>query len=1275
MSWLRRATIAVALVAGALPAAPASAAASLTTGPATQIGSTSVTLNGQESGYSSSDYCSFIYWPSGQPSSWSQAYEAVACGTSYLITSDSKTGFFTLQPDTQYGYAAIHCATVTYNTNGRGAGCAPATQGGTPWDAIDPCYSNPSTCPSFTTESSNVTMGNATPVRVGVVSAVLKGTASNYSSSDYCSFIYVDNSVSGSQWGPPYPPAVPCGSTYTATVTGLVYGHLYQYAAIHCAAVGGQPSGPYYCESNGSYANPNPWDTVASCQSTGSCQQFVTTSPSATTGAASNVLGSSATLNGTLDIEDLTSAQSGVSSSNVEYYFEYSTDPTFAAYTSTPAQYLPDANSFASCPPDSTWPWCPPVSASVTGLTPGTTYYYRTVVLAPEAGVTTPSYGSVVSFTTGGRAITDPATAVSRSGATLNGEVAAGDSALTYSWVYSTANTVQNGLLQGTTVSGGVVQPGQDELVSATVANLSPGTSYYFQLQTDDPFIHGAVLSFTTAGTSCPAGATLSSGLNISGTGFVVSGCWTESSSGVWTGYGPLTLNGLSLSGPLVQTVQIDTARNTITTSSGYSLGLGSLGLVTGAVTFNYSNSGGNSTVTVVPDPSASWFGFPLLSSVSITAFGPSSSSTPGGAQISIPVLGLPALFGGITAQGTGTVNADGSLAGLEVQVGESTLGPLQLPSVTFCYQSACPGASTSACQSGSESQPNTWFGDAELYFPLAKAGVGACVEVQNGRLNALGASYSGPGIPIDETGLSISGLSASAVINPFSFGGSITLEFGPEIEGTSLLSGTVGFNAAFNQNQTISGLENVGIPDGYVLPDVPFTLRLTGQLAMLGFITLANSSATFYDVPGSPLVTAAFGLPQALTASCPSSLGSGQFGIAPSFALAGAADAHDFNFDGTGGVSVDLCGAGNYGVSGDGVISSKGIAVCAAIPHLGYYAIGADWPTTLPTSLAAFASDFQLFQPDQCDLSSYLANVIPPPAGAASANAQRAHAALALGVLRLPSGLPFEVIRVRGRGAPPLMSASGPRGLRFAMVTGRAMIHGRGYLVIADPLNDTTYIELIRPAAGRYRLTALPGSAAIESVSAAHGLPAPTVHASITGSGATRTLTWRTRPVPGRRLVFREVGAGGDRLILSTSRARGRLRYRLAPGLPGRRYVVVQVLDGGMLQKVSRVGSYTGPVIAVPRRPLKLHAVRSGATLTATWREPGERPDSYLVLVSYANRARRLYIVRSPRLLLHGVPVAGPITVTVTAEDALHRRGPSATTTATKPRRGHRRR
>jgi hypothetical protein len=201
---------------------------------------------------------------------------------------------------------------------------------------------------------------------------------------------------------------------------------------------------------------------------------------------------------------------------------------------------------------------------------------------------------------------------------------------------------------------------------------------------TSNPALHGQVLTFTTASSSCTYGGSYGSH-SVSGTTFVITGC-VSASGGVWTGHGPVSLNGLTLPGPASSTVVINTNKDTLTISRGFQVALGRLLLVNagGSLSFSYKpDPQSNSQLTLIPDPSASWFGFPLLSDVTVTAYGPGSSAgPPGGSTIQIAVLGVPALFGGVTATGSGTVNADGSLSHINVQIGNFTLGPLTLPSL-----------------------------------------------------------------------------------------------------------------------------------------------------------------------------------------------------------------------------------------------------------------------------------------------------------------------------------------------------------------------------------------------------------------------------------------------------------------------------------------------------------------------------------------------------------------------------------------------------------------
>jgi hypothetical protein len=212
---------------------------------------------------------------------------------------------------------------------------------------------------------------------------------------------------------------------------------------------------------------------------------------------------------------------------------------------------------------------------------------------------------------------------------------------------------------------------------------------------------------------------------------------------------------------------------------------------------------------------------------------------------------------------------------------------------------------------------------------------------------------------------------------------------------------------------------------------------------------------------------------------------------------------------------------------------------------------------------------------------------------------------------------------------------------------------------VTQDPQNDTTYIELTRPPAGRYSVSLLPGSVPVTGLAVAHGQPRPTVRATVTGRGARRVLHWRAVGLAGRRIVFRELGGVGDRLLLRTVRARGTLRFRVSPGLGAKRLLDATVIARGIPVRTQRVASFRAPVIGLPARPARLRAHRRRTMLEASWRDRGA--SRYQVLVALPGHIRRLYITRAPRLTLRGVARRGAVTLTVSPVNLLGQRGRSA--------------
>lgn len=214
----------------------------------------------------------------------------------------------------------------------------------------------------------------------------------------------------------------------------------------------------------------------------GSIKSFNTgaTPPSVTTVGATGVTTSGATLNGNL-------ASLGTASS-VTVGFLYGTSPTLASAQNT----TPVAQSSLG-----------PFTHALSTLTPGTKYYFE--AWAAGAGF---ANGSVMNFTTATTypaVVTDPATAIINTGATLNGRVTNFGLAasVTVGFLWGTSAT-----LVGATNTTPVAQAAPGPF-TVGLSTLTPGTKYYYEAWANGTgFGHGAVLSFTTGGSAPPTVAT-----------------------------------------------------------------------------------------------------------------------------------------------------------------------------------------------------------------------------------------------------------------------------------------------------------------------------------------------------------------------------------------------------------------------------------------------------------------------------------------------------------------------------------------------------------------------------------------------------------------------------------------------------------------------------------------------------------------------------------------------------------------------------------------------
>ncbi|MBE0568562.1 MAG: hypothetical protein IH577_02650 [Deltaproteobacteria bacterium] len=199
--------------------------------------------------------------------------------------------------------------------------------------------------------------------------------------------------------------------------------------------------------------------------------------PGATTTAATSVGATSATLNGTVTPNNQSTSA----------WFEWGTSSSLSSYTSTSAQ---DAGSGTASQA---------ISAGLTGLTSGTTYYFR-VAASNTAGTVK---GAILSFVPGAppTVSTLSATSVGVSTATLNGTATPNGLAATAWFEWGTSSTLSS---YSSTSSQAIGSGTTSQPVTRALSGLSAGTVYYFRVvaQNASGTQRGTIRSFTTTSSS-----------------------------------------------------------------------------------------------------------------------------------------------------------------------------------------------------------------------------------------------------------------------------------------------------------------------------------------------------------------------------------------------------------------------------------------------------------------------------------------------------------------------------------------------------------------------------------------------------------------------------------------------------------------------------------------------------------------------------------------------------------------------------------------------------
>jgi hypothetical protein len=286
-------------------------------------------------------------------------------------------------------------------------------------------------------------------------------------------------------------------------------------------------------------------------------------------------------------------------------------------------------------------------------------------------------------------------------------------------------------------------------------------------------------------------------------------------------------------------------------------------------------------------------------------------------------------------------------------------------------------------------------------------------------------------------------------------------------------------------------------------------------------------------------------------------------------------------------GIGGNLCGVLSFSFKQEVLASSRGIGACATVAASGYtYGSGVVY-TWGDRSLHVFSG---------CSHDTLVAE-----GGVTATRAIRAQGAPR--TVAVPAGLPTYLFKLTGATKPPDVVLTSPDGKSVDTTVAPG---APGFLVYRGVDNET-YIDVNKPAAGNWKVTVKDGSSPVTGLDTANGIPDPSVKATVGGKGRARVLQYKARVIPGQRIRFAERLPGKDgvpgaaQIIGETTAGTGTLRFTSATGPAGKRTIEATVLQDDQPRGLLKVATYTAPGPFKPAAP-KLRLRRKGSQLIVTW-------------------------------------------------------------------------
>lgn len=364
-----------------------------------------------------------------------------------------------------------------------------------------------------------------------------------------------------------------------------------------------------------------------------------------------------------------------------------------------------------------------------------------------------------------------------------------------------------------------------------------------------------------------------------------------------------------------------------------------------------------------------------------------------------------------------------------------------------------------------------------------------------------------------------------------------------------------------------------------------------------------------------------------------------------------------EFYAGGYGEIQIRLTDIWTAKVSGGVLLSSAVVAGCASAGPIGAGGVY-NWRTKATETWFGCTNE---------DLKSRsgLVNKIPD---ATKVKAQASRRAVPTSTVTVQDGLPNVLFAFDGgkRGVPQV-DIDGPGGLRFSARGDDHTIITDDTFVYSDLTKNRLYVAFGSPKGGKYTITQQDDSVPVTKVWSADGVDEPSMDATVSGSGAKRTISYEADPVDGQTYTFLETGGGVTNTIRRDVEGhRGSFTFTPTIGTASDRKVEVVVNRGGYPRAQLKVAEFTGPKIRRLPAPRKLRLRRRGKSVIARW-ERVRGATAYHVYLTTLGGQRLFFESRKPRIRLEapgleideGSVTVSPIDVNSTTGRSASRRLP----------------